>query len=237
METTITTPVLNSEELQKKINQYALEGAIASIKEYYTGYDSPFKKAITEELKKKEIGHINLNLPDILAIINDTLSKEIEVIANHAISQTYLPLVKRILVRAEKEIKFSNLLEAFIESHEYDSKDYEDYSCEVEKSSHGWLNVTLNMKDKNYEITLHEDYKSKEQGLKKYCLLSMPRSGSPRTMKLKVNDAELEIPFTQNILQDKFVAYLATLIIADSVIEMDCEEFNEDMFPEKCHCD
>ena len=55
-ETILKTPVLDGEELSKKVNEFAMKGALKSIEEYYTGYNSPFMKAINEELSKMKIG-------------------------------------------------------------------------------------------------------------------------------------------------------------------------------------
>ena len=45
-ENKIVEPVLDMEKIQEKANEYALEGALKCIKEFYTGYNLPFKKAI-----------------------------------------------------------------------------------------------------------------------------------------------------------------------------------------------
>ena len=39
-------PVLDNNFIQEKANEFALKGAVECIKNYYTGYDSPYKKAI-----------------------------------------------------------------------------------------------------------------------------------------------------------------------------------------------
>jgi hypothetical protein len=45
-------PVLNTEVLQEKATEFAMKGAIESIKEFYSGYNSPFRKQIEEQLNK-----------------------------------------------------------------------------------------------------------------------------------------------------------------------------------------
>ena len=77
-------PVLNMDVLKEAANKWAMNGALKSIEEYYSGYNSPFRKTIEEELKKTEVGH-GIQLPDIIALINDSLSKEIDLLANTAI--------------------------------------------------------------------------------------------------------------------------------------------------------
>lgn len=50
----IKLPELDAERLNEAAKEAAMKGALECINEYYTGYKSPFKKAITEELEKQE---------------------------------------------------------------------------------------------------------------------------------------------------------------------------------------
>lgn len=237
METTQVLPKLDLAVLQEKANEFAMKGAIETLKDFYSGYDSPYRKAITEELKKQQM-HGSIQLPDIIAILNDSLSKEIDMIANTAISKTFVPMVQQFLTRAEKEMNFSDILKEFIEITGAENMD--DCSVSIEKSTHGWLDVDISFEDENYELTFHTDYHTEKEAIKKYQLLSLPRDGEKysQTMKLKVGDgATLELPYTREILQNKFVSYIAGLVIANTKITMDCDGFSEEMFPKECHCD
>ena len=51
-------PVIDTEVLQEKVNQAAMKGALSTIEDFYTGYNSPFKKAIKEDLESKEINYL-----------------------------------------------------------------------------------------------------------------------------------------------------------------------------------
>jgi hypothetical protein len=230
------TAVIDQKVLQEKINEYALKGAIETVKEYYTGYNSPYRKAIDEQLKKQEIKGIQL--PDILAIVNDSLTAELEAIAHSAIAQTFIPQVKTFFTRAESEMLFSDFLKKFVEITEPELMD--DVSVEVRKHErYDWLEIELTTEDNSYRLTLHEDWDNKKDpaGKKKYMFLSMPHHGSKTGMvKIKVNDASIEVPFSQNALQDKVISFIASLVIARTKITIDTKEFSEDMFPEKCHC-
>ncbi len=222
MDAKMILPVLNTETLQKKANEYAMQGAIKSIEEYYCGYNSPFRKTIEEELKKTELGHGSIALPDVISLINDSLSKEIDVIANTAISKTFLPLVQRFLTRAQKETNFSDILKEFVEAT--DSKEFEDCSVTVKESSYGWLEVNISVDERTYDLTLHKDYHSEKEAVQKYNILSLPYNSD-------------KLPFSGDILQDNFISFVARLIIANTKITMDCREFSEDMFPhDECHC-
>lgn len=238
LQTNVIVPVLDMAVLQEKANEFAMKGAIESIKEYYSGYNSPFRKKIDEDLKKQEIGWV-LDLPDILALINESLTKEMEIIANTAVSHTYVPMVQNLLTRVNKEIRFSEILKEFIECVEPEHMD----DCEVsvrENSAHGWLDVSIEHEKRSYQLTLHQDYDSKKKGEKKYCLLGLPYNtfsdSRKDKMTFEMDGGKLEMPFQRDVLKDKFLSYIARVIICRSVITMDTRDFYEDMFPEKCHC-
>lgn len=244
-------PALDMTKLQQAANEAALKGAIREIEEYYTGYDSPFRKSIKKKLE--EVGaSIHLTLPDIVGLLNDALSKEITTIANNAIAHSYIPMVSENLCRAPKEEKFSEILEEFISKTRGEYSDYEDgsYECEVsEHDKYGWLDVRLAGKDnKQYNITLHwhnENECKKDTSVKRtYRILSLPRMDESsekyksRTMRLRNGNNELEMPFAPAVLQDEFAAYLAGMVLSQTIITMDITGIRSDMFPEpECHCD
>lgn len=232
-------PVLDMETIQAKANEFANKGAIESIKEYYSGYNSPFRKKIEEELKKIEVG-TGIQLPDIIALINKSLSAEIDAIANEVVSQSFVPLVKKFLTHADAEMKFSDVLKEIILISEI--KDLEDCEIEITESSYKWLDVVIMVKDKEYKVTLHEDWDTRKDEKKKYQFLSLPRADSDygkKTMKLYLEDkVALELPFMPDVLKDPFNSFIARLVIGKTKITMDCREFDEDMLPEhECHCD
>lgn len=227
-------PVLDTEVLREKATEFAMKGAIESIKDFYSGYNSPFKKQIEEQLRGNEIGG-TISLPDIIALINESLSKEIDVIANTAVSKTFIPLVQRFLIREEKEINFSTILKNFIEKTE--AKTYNEFEINIKESSeYKWLDIELTSDEKVYSLILHQDYNSRKEEIKKYQILGLPRDYNSKekygqTMKLSIeNGVTLELPFTKNVLHDDFTAYIANLVIGKCLITMDCDDFDEEMF-------
>ncbi len=219
---------LEMKDIQQKANEYAQKGAIECIKEYYTGYNSPFKKRIEEQLEKKGISW-SLELPDIIATLNGTLSNEIDKIANEAIAKSFIPLVRRLLIREPSEIKFSDILNEFIKSVDDKDLDVCDYSCRIDKrpSPYNWIDCDLECNEFNYSFTLHQCLKEKS----KYQLLSLPRDESRNTMKISLDGGcTMELPFTKNILDNNFTSYMARLVLSESIITMDCEDFTDDMF-------
>lgn len=234
-------PVLDVKILKEKADEYAMQGAIKTIEDYYTGYDSPFKKHIKEELEKQKIG-FGMALPNIIGLINDSLTKEIELIANTAVAKSYIPMVQHFLTQAEKEMKLSDILNAFIDAQLLPS--YEDCSCELNTSEHGWLELNLSYEKNKYNVTLHKVSQSredKEEGkVQKYQLLGLPydKSSYDRSMEICIGkDQTVKIPFSHQTLQDRFIAFIGTLVIANTIITIDCEGFEREMFGEECYCD
>ena len=164
IESKIVEPVLDMEKIQEKANEYALEGALKCIKEFYTGYNSPFKKAIEGHLEKSSPSFC-FTIPEVMGVINESLSSQIDIIANEAIAKSYVPLVRKFLTRGEEVIRVSNIVDRFKKQHEYD-----DEPIEVEMSKderYGWYNMKLECGDEECSITLHEDSKN-EQGQQFY---------------------------------------------------------------------
>lgn len=239
-------PVLDNKILQEKANEFAMKGAIECLKEYYAGYNSPFKATFDEYLKGKDL-HFGFEIPDIIARINEAMMQQADVIANHAIAQTLIPQFKQLLTRAEATMDFSDILRTFIDVN-YGEK-YDDCNVEIthprdyhEKPDiYNWLNVQISSDERTYRFTLHSHDKKLTGRNAKYQLLSLPTwdKSSSQTMTLYLEDIKgtIEMPFTPNVLSDRFVAFMARLVMSRTIITLDTEEFSEDMFPERCHCD
>lgn len=234
--------------IQEKANEFATKGALKAIEEFYTGYNSPYKQAITNALEGKEVDTYRLQLPDICALINEKLSTEIDAIANTAIAKTFVPMVQRLLTRHEKEAKFSDILKLYIKS--YDDADYDNFNVEVIKNDqYEWLNIELSDTKRQYLFTLHLDSPSNKEGKPKFKLLSLPdfkesdsynyktsQFKNRQVMKVSLDGATLELPFTKDILADSFISGMAGYVLANTLFTIDTREFDEDMFPETCHC-
>lgn len=235
-------PQIDLAVLQQKANEAAMKGAISCIEDFYNSYNSPFKKKVSQALEEKGADSIHFTLPDIMGLINERLSKEIDVIANNAVAQSFIPLVSKFMTRADKEVNFSDILKEFIAAYKPDDA----YDCSVyieEEERYGWLNVTIKHSKTEQRLTLHKDYESEKSGQKKYQIVSLPyERGSMQNMKLKVENGEksttLELPFTRDVLANYFLSFVARMIIAGSIITMDCEDFDEEWFHDEdgCHC-
>lgn len=233
-------PSLNTQALKEKANEYAMKGALKAMEEYYIGYNSPYLKAIREHLDNKGTS-IHLDIPDIIGVLNESISAEFDKIANTAVAKTFIPLVSQILTREEKEIPFSDILREVISLYEYKKIYPEEFSCSIEeRPEYGWLDIKIKSPDHSYNFTLHKDRNSEKSGLKKYLLLTLPYSGSgerAKKMTVKIENASLELPFVPDVLKDEVIAKLARLIISNTLITIDQDDFTDDLFPERCHCD
>lgn len=245
-------PVIDTELLQQKANEYAQKGAEEVLKEFYTGYKSPYKTAIEENLKGKGVDFA-FNLPDIVAVLNEKFSAEIDQIANTAVAKSFLPLVKKFLVREDPDVKFSDILKVFIKISGFkNDDDLEVYNYELtreEDTSKSYKSSFFGYKITNgkigYELSF---YKSSDKGI---TIMSLPNMmddnrrytrqyTSSQKMKISLDGGEtLELPFTKGVLEDEFVAFIARLVIGNNNIVFDVTDFDEDMFPQDdhCHCD
>jgi hypothetical protein len=246
MENTIL-PVINNELLQQKANECAQKGAEECIKEFYTGHNSPYKKAIEENLLNKGFDH-QIAIPDIIGILNESFSKEVDLIANNAISKSFIPLVKDFLTRAKSEYKLSEILQKFIECTDFDHdvNDMDDYSLETVKDEGSFTYLKISNGDRNYEVHFYNSSNRSEE-TKTYEIYRLPNYFDKEsrskygghlinTMKLTIDNITLEMPFVSNVLEDSFVSFISKLVIANSKIIFDVNDFNEDMFPEREHC-
>lgn len=233
-------PTINTEELQIAANKYAQEGAVKTIKDFYTGYNSPYIKALEENLLNRGFDN-SFTLPDVVANINEALSAEIDKIANAAIAKTFIPLVTKILTRADAEMKFSEILEKFINCvrFQYDTdQDTDDFDIDVEKDDKSFIRLVISNCDKRYEIGFYNEGTYNEELKDVYTIYSLPKNHgkSNQTMKIAIENATLELPFTPGILHDEFIAFIASLVMAKTKITFDVMEFNDDMFPQRDHC-
>lgn len=241
------TPTIDLNALQEKANIAAQKGAEEAIKEFYTGYNSPYMAAIKKNLENKSTD-VNFEIHDIIGVINEGLSKEVDKIANTAIAKTFMPLVTKMLTRAPKEINLSEVLTKYIELADFDrdDEDFEEYTIEKYSNHEGsslsetFFHIKIESPNRNYDLHFYAKDKSKPNCAELCGLPTEPYSRNigphTKTMKLSIDGATLEMPFTKDILSDPFMSYCATLVLAQTQIEMDCDDFDESMFPERDHC-
>jgi hypothetical protein len=252
MELNKITAEVDMNLLQQKANEFAQKGAEKEVEDFYSGYDSPYRKAIKENLKNKGVDS-NFDIPDIIAVLNEKFKEEVDQIANTAVAKSFLPIIKSFLSREDAEIKFSDILRKFIETTEFknsDDLDSNDYVVEKLDGRHSssslndtFFDYTISNGKVKYEIHFFK----KDTGL--ITIMSLPYMvnelgrrtmsyESKQTMKISIDGgATLELPFTKGILEDPFMSYIARLVIGNNNIIFDTTDFDEDMFPnDHCHC-
>lgn len=233
---------IDTERLQKAANEAAMKWALQTIEDYYTGHNSPYKQELTKQLNAKAFD-CNLELPDVIALINGGITREIDVIANTAIAKTFLPLAQKLLTRAEKEANFSELLEAFVEATNWDCNEYEQYQyqCEINQEARldTFKRVKVSVSDIVYEFSLYEVRETRElpDEEKKYTIVALPYRSThnmyEKKMKISLDGgATLELPFTTEILHDQFLSQMARYIMANTVITIDRTNFKDEWFDE-----
>lgn len=240
MSITLENPKIDVQKIQDAANAAAEKAYLKEIEDYYTGYSSPFRKMIEENLKEQKL-NFAMELPNVLDKINSALKDEVDRIANNAIANSYIPMVSDALVGMKKQMKISDLLKAIIEELEPDSDEVDEFSFDYKKDDQWeWLNCTLSTPANFYEFTLHTVSGKSSTG--KYQLLGFPynkaKSGYNSKMTVIYKDeVKIEMPFTPNILEDKVLKLFFKMMIANSHITMDVNDFDEDWFPsDECHC-
>jgi len=232
----IQEPKIDQNKIQDAANEAAEKAFIKTIEGYYSGYDSPYKKALQEELKKQETT-FSFTLPNVMAKINDALTNEVDAITNAAIAQSYIPMVSSALVGIDKDQNMSDLLKALVEDINPDSEEYEEFEFSYEENlAHEWLNCEITTDEGNYEFTLHKSY-----GKSTYQLLSLPGETYQRvpqkTMTIWKDEVKIEMPFTSNILRDKVMMMFSRILLSRCEITMDCGGFDPDWIDRnECHC-
>ena len=227
-------PKIDVEKIQEVANKAAEKAYLEEIEDYYTSYKSPYRKMIHAELEKQKF-EWSMSLPDILEKINSSLSKQIDIIANNAIASSYIPMVNDALIGMDKNITMEYFLRVIIGELEPEQDQYDDFHFNYHKDGgYDWLNCELSTPDNCYEFTLHH-----KEG-NKYKLLSFPynkyKTGYNSNMTIYKDDVKIEMPFTPGIIQDKVLKLFLKAMIGGSIIEMNCDSFNEDMFPEPEYC-
>lgn len=240
-------PTIDIKKIQETANAAAEKAYLKEVEEYYTSYNSPYRKLIKQELEKQEF-QWSMSLPKIMTKINESLEKEIDIIANNAILNSYIPMVSDTLIGLPKELKISFFLKEIIKELEPESDQFDEFNISIVKDDqYDWLNCELSTPDNYYEFVLHtvKDYnadKNKIEEKQTYQVLSFPTSKqvgkkyNSSNMIIYKDDIKIEMPFTPNILQDKVLKLFFKMMLNNSNIEIDTKEFTEDMFPEQEHC-
>ena len=226
---------LPEEEIQQMAEKYAMEGAEKAIREYYTGYDSPYVKAMKEHLERIAPSP-RFNLPDITATINKALSDRIMDLCNEVMTHTYAKLFNRMLTPDENNlISTQDLFQQFgdyIKDREDDDFEEDELDFEAATSQFSYSKFRfLRFKYKGkleFELSIWDDGGKDEHGEPLYTLSALPGhqqyhnlDNRSRMAKITLeNGKTAEIPIIDDVLSNDFMAYLAHLLICKTKIRM-----------------
>lgn len=244
---TMIVPSIDMSKVQEYANQYAMEGMRKALENFYTGYDSPFRKAVLEHFNE-QVPSFQLDLPGIMAMLNEALSTMCDNIVNKAIATSYIPLINDLLTQTKKEICVSDIVKKFIEVYsDGDEWDGDNFSVTIEKDGKfDWYN--LHLESYEYEVkldvSLHTLYNCNKDGKSLYHILCLPYEERYRNkfgcMKCTVEveqgkNATLEMPYGYGILCSPFIRYVACLVMFDTSIVLDTLDFNDIIYPDNIY--
>jgi hypothetical protein len=155
-------------------------------------------------------------------------------------------LATKMFTRVETEIKLSDFLKEIINISDYDYHKYDtsDYSISFERSypeedilkDYYKVEVSFPNKNHSFAATIKTFEDKREMTISN---LPDTKQNYQRVMVFSLeNGGTLKLPFVKDILADPFAVYLARLILADTIIIFDVDDFHDDLFPEldNCHC-
>ena len=223
---------LPEEKIQQLAEKYAMEGAEKAIREYYTGYDSPFMKKVKDRLVEI-VPNTLFNLPDLTAAINKALADKITDLANEVIVNTYIPLFNRMLSPQECGIvSTQRLFQEFgdyIKNREEDDFDKEELDFHVKYGSYGLDSLQFKYKDEiEFELSIWERGNN-DDGKKLYIISRLPGTSPWDNLSNKARVAKItfkeggtaEVPILDDVLSNDFMAYCANLLIFKTKIIID----------------
>lgn len=230
---------LDEQKLQEMAQQYAMQGAEKAIKDFYTGYDSPFMNAIQRELKEKMETNLFFELSQMTAAINQALNDKVSEMANTVVANTFLPMLNRMFSQERKTVVTTqDLYNHFGDAMKEDlGDDFDPERMEIEIKNHdGMISNFQDLRfrydcDTKFELSLmsNGDPKTDEHGNTLYKITSLPGCSQyysdhyprERQMRIRMKDGwTLEMPFTPDVLRDEFMRYVAGLLLTNTMVKI-----------------
>lgn len=214
-----------------------MEGAEKAIREYYTGYNSPYMKAMTEHILRIAPSPL-FDLPDITAVINKALSDRIMDLCNQFMANTYTKLFNRMLTPNENNIVTTkDLFQQFgdyIKDREKDDFDEGGLEFTPNTSLYSYSNNYRYLEfwynsELEFKLSVWDDGGKNENGEVLYTLASLPGHGKynpldnrSRFAKITLEDGKTaEVPIIDDVLSNDFLAYLANILICKTKIKVE----------------
>lgn len=234
-------PVIDIEKINKAANEAAEKAYLNAISDFYTGYNSPYKKMIHKELEKQSMP-FRVQIPNIMNTINNGIKAEVDRIANAAIQNSFIPKVSEFFTDIPKNLTLHQFFEMIIEAEEPDSKEYDEYDYSIESGrlfdkddKYGYRSLIFDTKSGNFNITLYcsySEYRKEPEGEPlKYHLIGIPEAlesrNSNRKMSIKKDDITIEMPYLSGCLDNDVMSILTRMALNETQIELSDFDFEE----------
>lgn len=229
---------LDEQKLQEMAQQYAMQGAEKAIKDFYTGYDSPFMKEVQRQLSEKMETNLFFELSQMTAAINQALNNKVSEMANTVVANTFLPMLNRMFSQERKTVVTTqDLYEHFGDAMKEDLDDeFDPENMELLIEQKGIDTILDHRKlrfcycgETKFAIYLMESssHSKDDNGNTLYMITELPGCSQyrmdnyprERQMRIRLNEgATLEMPFTPDVLRDEFMRYVAGLLLTNTMV-------------------
>lgn len=218
---------LDENKLQEMAEKYAYEGAEKAIRDFYSGYDSPFMKKVQKEMEEKLETNYFFKLPNLTAAINEAINNKVTEMANAVVANTYLPMLNNMFTGVDdKEVTTQDLFDCFGKTIQDDDLNFDPDELEIriEKGAYICYHVSFVYRDEvYYMISLCET--NDKHGL--YNITGLPDRRKSivydpqKQMRIVLkNGHKIEMPFTPDVLRDSFMQYIAKLLLNNSLVKI-----------------
>ncbi len=221
---------IDMERLYNVATEAVHNAAEKEIKDFYEGYNSPFRKKIKESLEKT-IPDANFEIPNLLEATQNALVAEFEKNANKSIVECCANQLQKCLTKLPLEkdgsIKLSKVFEIMSKNKEIDStlvlEAKKDCVC-------SWYDVTVKVEsdinDKTHRFTLHSNEYCREHK-DKYTVLSIREDDHYSDAKMNIGELEVRMPVFRNLVHDHILMTIAKLIMYKVPVEIDGTYFTD----------
>ncbi len=228
---------LDENKIQEMAEKYAIQGAEQAIKNFYTGYDSQFKKKVEKELADKVQTNFFFQLPLLTAAINQAINDKVTEMANTMVANTFLPMLNRMFTQERKTVVTTqDLYEHFGDVMREDLDD--EFNCDLMEldikcdttSDYTFRDLSFRYDgNEKFRLSLMQSSRKEtdEYGNALYMITALPGCSQyhadyyprERQMRLRLkNDVTLEMPFVPDVLRDEFMCYVASLLLNNTKV-------------------
>lgn len=227
----ITAPVLDMNVIQKAAQDAAMKAALEEVKDYYLGYNSPYRKQLKEYMAKNAPS-TRLELPEFSELLSKSLTAEIENIVNKKCVESIAQELRKGFTHLKEEsdgtILLTNLAEDMMYNVDLEDADSNN-SFELEVSDDTgfsyWERVRISIceddEETEYNFTL-----AKNGSDDTYGILGLPTKNSDEeynfdTINVQNRKCTISFPMFSGVSNDHILLVLARCIMFDARIRID----------------